>query len=319
VLAHDHTARAQLLAVADRELDALSACEAALAIVPDHDEAHWLRVRLLMNLKRHQEAAASCDALLARGRASAVLYELRGLARTELKEYAKAIEDFTQALALRPHAQSAPLLRKRGWLYLLAVAPRLALGDFDEAIQLEPSEGDAYAGRGSARVRLGQLREAVADAEQALAAGPATPRLYYAGARIYAQASIVATTEVRTKGQDAAALVERYQDRAAWLLSKALRRTPPGARETFWRDSVQADPALWVLRRRLRSWELAGALRTSAGLPPTTPYQGGASAAAPARSAPPLATGGLGGFGHSTTDARTTPPLGERGALEPKR
>jgi tetratricopeptide (TPR) repeat protein len=95
VLAHDHTARAQLLALADRELDALSACEAALAIVPDHDEAHWLRVRLLINLKRHQEAAASCDALLARGKASAVLYELRGLARTELRVYAKAIEDFT--------------------------------------------------------------------------------------------------------------------------------------------------------------------------------------------------------------------------------
>jgi tetratricopeptide (TPR) repeat protein len=274
-LASDQTKRAQLLATEGREAEALAACDAAIAVVPEHEEAHRLRIRLLLNLKRHQEAAASCGALLAAGKASAVLYELRGLARTELKEYGRAIEDFTQALARTP--ESAPLLRKRGWLYLLSDAPRLALGDFDEAIRLEPSESDAYNGRGSARVRLGQHREAVADAERATAAGPAaaTPRVYYTGARIYAQASIVAAVEVRKKGQDTAALVDRYQDRAAWLLNEALRRIPSEKREAFWRDTVQADPALKALRRRLRALEVSGAAELTgsheAGRTPQSP------------------------------------------------
>ncbi len=144
-LAHDHTQRAQLLALDHRDLDALAACDAAIEVVPGHDEAHRLRIRLLLNLKRYQDTARSCEALLARGKSSSELYELRALARTELKDYARAIDDYTQAIALRP--ESAALLLRRGWLYLLADAPRLALGDFDQAIGLESSASDAYSGR----------------------------------------------------------------------------------------------------------------------------------------------------------------------------
>jgi len=265
-LAHDHTQRAQLLALDQRDLDALAACDAAIDVLPGHDDAHQLRIRLLLNLKRYQDAARSCEALLARGKSSSELYELRALARTELMDYARAIEDYTQALALRP--ESAPLLRKRGWLYLLADAPRMALGDFDQAVGLEPSASDAYSGRGAARVPLGQHHEAVADAERALSLGEPTHRLFYTTARIYAQAAIVAATEVREQGQDVALRVARYQDRAASLLNQAMRRIPAEKRASFWRDSVQADPALRVLRRRLQSWELAAAASATADSPP---------------------------------------------------
>jgi tetratricopeptide (TPR) repeat protein len=141
---------------------------------------------------------------------------------------------------------------------LLAGAHRLALRDFEHVIDLDSSNGDAYTGRGSARVRLGQATEAVADAEKALSLGEPTPRLLYNAARIYAMAAIVAGTATRKKGHEAVVLVDRYQDRAVMLLREALRRLPGDQRETFWRDSIQADPALRALRRRVSAGDLAG-------------------------------------------------------------
>src|SRR4029077_6507871 len=147
----------------------------------------------------------SCDALLARERPSVALYELRGLARAGLRDYAGAIEDETQALALRPG--SVPLLTRRGSLYLVTDAPRLAIRDFQEAIGLDPSSSDAHIGRGSARVHLGQHHQAVLDVEKALRLGKPTARKFYNAARVLSQAAIAAGSEVRKKGQAAVAQV----------------------------------------------------------------------------------------------------------------
>src|SRR5262249_47021362 len=102
VLALDQTNLARVLAREDRDREALAACNAALTVVPDHTPAHELRLDLLRKLKRYDELIRSCDVLLANGKASADLYRLRGLAREDQKQYAAAIEDFTQAIALRP-------------------------------------------------------------------------------------------------------------------------------------------------------------------------------------------------------------------------
>jgi hypothetical protein len=77
-------------------------------------------------------------------------------------------------------------------------------------------------------------------------------------ARIDAQGTIVAGTEAHKKGLEAVALVGRYQDHAVMLVREALKRTPADRRAAFWRDSIQADPALSTLRRRIASPELAG-------------------------------------------------------------
>ena len=74
------------------------------------------------------------------------------------------------------------LLRRRGWLYIVSDAPQLALHDFEAAIRLEATNGDAYNGRGYARLRLGEHRQAVADAEKALSLGEPKPDLYYKAA-----------------------------------------------------------------------------------------------------------------------------------------
>src|SRR5262249_54292527 len=148
--------------------------------------------------------------LLAKGKSSGAIYELRGLARTHLGDYAGAIDDDTKALAFLPN--SVALLCGRGGLYLITDAPRLALRDFQEAIRLDSSCRDAFMGRGSARVILRQHRQAVADVEKALSIGEPTPRMLFNAARVFCRAAGVVAPEVRAKGRDAVAQVNRYQD-----------------------------------------------------------------------------------------------------------
>jgi tetratricopeptide (TPR) repeat protein len=256
VLARDHTNLGRLLHRDHRETEALAACDAALKVVPNDGDALRLQIDFLLAVRRYDDVIRSCDALMTGGGAAAKVAELRGLARAALKDYAGAIEDATVALALAP--DKSALLARRGWLHLLTDAPRLALRDFEEALRLYASSHEAYTGRGTARVRLGQFRDGVADAEKALGLGQPTPRLLYNAGRIYVQAAVVVGTEARKRGQEAVALVARYQDRAVILLREAFKRTPVDQRASFWRDSIQADPTLRALRRRVVSMDLVG-------------------------------------------------------------
>jgi tetratricopeptide (TPR) repeat protein len=263
--ASDHVNRGRLLHLDHREQEALAACEAALKLVPAHVDAHRLRLDILLGSNRFDEVIGSCDALLARGRPSAELYELRGLARAGLRDYVGAIEDDTEALALR--RDSVSLLVRRGGLYLATNAPQLALHDFEKAIGLDPAYGDAYFGRGSARVRLGQHRQAVADVEKALRlAKPTAPRLYNA-ARVLCQAAGAAGSEARRRGWDAVAQSNRYRDLAVELVEEALRLLRPDKRAAFLKE-VLKDPDLGVLRRRLRSVSPVGLSNSPLGIGP---------------------------------------------------
>jgi tetratricopeptide (TPR) repeat protein/tRNA A-37 threonylcarbamoyl transferase component Bud32 len=255
----DQTNRARLLHRKRREDEALSACETALTLDPSFLEAHLLRINVLRKLKRHAEVIRSCDVLLARGKPSADLYELRALAKQELKDYDGAIEDDTLAHALRP--RSAAILARRGRLFLVSGATRLALRDFEQAIDLDPSSpasADAYVGRGLARASLGLHREAVADAMRAVRMGEPTDEILYSAARIHAQAAGAAAAEIKKTGQAAAALASRHQDQALELLRQAIARLPAAERRSFLHDVVQTDPELASIRHRLRSLDLAG-------------------------------------------------------------
>ena len=92
-----------------------------MKVDPDYLDAHRLRIEVLRKLKRYDEVIRSCDALLARGKPSSELYEFRGLAKEKLRDYQGAIEDQTLAIALHPG--TAPLLAKRGALYLVSERP----------------------------------------------------------------------------------------------------------------------------------------------------------------------------------------------------
>jgi tetratricopeptide (TPR) repeat protein len=161
-------------------------------------------------------------------------------------------------------------LNRRGWGYQYADAPRLALADFEESLRLEPDQSDAYGGRGLARIRLGEWRPAVLDAEAAIrqaqvtSAGPAGEdagavrvQAFFNAARIYAQAVEFVAREVSREGERAVSLYRRYRRRALDLLEEALHQVPDPER----RAEILADPALRPLRLRpVRGSGLSSAL-----------------------------------------------------------
>jgi hypothetical protein len=107
-------------------------------------------------------------------------------------------------------------------------------------------------GRGTARVRLGDHRAALVDAEEALRRGGTSALTAYAAARIYAQAAQIASSEVSRTGRDAVVLTNKYLDRATELAQLAVERTPRNDRGTFYRDIFEKDHVLRAIHRRIK-------------------------------------------------------------------
>ena len=238
--ADDQIERGRLLLARGQYEPARVAFDAALAAAPENGLAQRLRAESWFRLGRFDEVVKSLDRYLEKGKPLESVYRGRGLARAELGQYAGAIEDFTKALELHP---SSAVQAFRGWSYLVTEAPRLALRDFELAIKLDPKNGDALAGRGFARARLGRFVEAVADADAAMRVGPSSPRLLYNVARIYAQCP--GTPPVR----------------AVEVLKRAIELVPPAQRKSFWAVHVQKDQALASLRRQPLYVQLQAQLR----------------------------------------------------------
>jgi tetratricopeptide (TPR) repeat protein len=241
--ADDHARRGRLLLRLDRPADALAAADTALAMVRDSGRAHLVRVGALLALERYDDVLSSCDAALAAGHPSAELFRLRGLARFGRKDFAGAIDDYTQALAL-PADDRVETYRGRGWAHLFSNAAELALRDFDAALRLDPADPDGYAGRGAARVRLGDLRGAVADAEESIRREGRSARLLYIAAETLSLASVRAAAEANRRGRVATRDSLAYEARATELLDRSLGQTPADRKPLFWREVVARDPAL---------------------------------------------------------------------------
>ncbi len=254
----DHVERGRLLHVRKRYDEAVAAFDAALAgptpaVPPAHPDyqAHvaacrW-RAEALLRLaeaetspaarRRHYEQALrSLDAYRARGgRRLADVHQARGLIRAALGDRPAAVDEYTQALALKPDALTYAC---RGWVHLASDAVELASRDFEEAIRLDRASGDAHNGRGYVRLRRGQLAEAVREAREAVRLGPPSPRLLWHAARVCALAA----------GR-AGPVAEEYRGHALRLLRAALDAVPAGERRGFWQANVLHEAAFESIRR----------------------------------------------------------------------
>jgi serine/threonine protein kinase/Flp pilus assembly protein TadD len=254
----DHAESGRILYGLQRLPEALRAYEAALKANAEHGGALLGRAETLLRLENYKEAISSLDRYLKGAHPSATpnvlanAYRARGLASVKLGHYADSINDFSLALGLK---QDSATRAYRGWAFLVSKSPQLALLDFDDAIRLDPNNGDAYSGRGAARVKLGaklsHYQEAVADAEKAIYhGGKNDPRIRWEAARIYAQA--VAKLE-SDRNRQTVRLSGQYRERALRLLREAVHLTPANERETFMRKYIQADPDLSEFAGRVHS------------------------------------------------------------------
>ena len=253
--AADWTKQAALFREAGRTDDALGACNAALVIAERYAPAHEMRIKVLLDMKQYNDLIRSCDVVLAWARPSSKLFELRGIAKNEVNDFSGAIDDYTRSLDLSHEADKPRLLRYRGWSNLANESFRAAIEDFDKAIRLVPTSGDAYLGRGTARARLGWYSDAESDAEMALKHGDASPRFTFRVARIYSQAAAAVSDEARNKRQNSERLVLRYADLAVEWVHRAIMRTPVEQRAAFFRKTILKDPAMKPILRRLESLE----------------------------------------------------------------
>ena len=161
-------------------------------------------------------------------------------------DYRGAVDDYTHALGLDPdHAAFAG----RGWAYLALEAPALARADFDRAVSLDAKDSDARIGLAYARVKLGNYREGVEDAEEALRLGPATARNVYNAARVFAGASRHASDDITLSSGRGHDLGSQFRDRAVALLRDALAALPADERTAFWLGTVRRDAALNPVRQ----------------------------------------------------------------------
>jgi serine/threonine protein kinase/predicted Zn-dependent protease len=278
LLAEDHKERAVFLIRLERYPEAVRECDEALKLVPDFATAHRLRGETLHQLGQLKEAIASYDRYLAlavlswsdflrRKEPLAEIYRGRGLAHWKLRNPSAALDDYGEALRLEPTAAGHAF---RGWIYLEIGSPALGRAEFEKAICLDPKNAEAHAGRGFARIWIGHVDEAVADARRALELGrllePASgedakrtserARLAYNLARVYAQAA---------GRSEAGPLRLTYQAQAVQLVRAALDRTPAAERLPFWRDIVAMDRALDPIRRSLDFMRLAAAYARPTG------------------------------------------------------
>lgn len=228
-LVDDQVDRGRLLLASGKISESLAAFDAALVVRRDHLLAQRLRAEALFRLGRFEEVIEAFNRYLERGKPLESVYRGLGLARAELGQYPGAIEDFTKALELHP---TSAVQAYRGWTHLVVDAPKLALRDFELAIELDPKNSDAYCGRGFVRAGMGRHRDAIDDAREALRRGPQTSRLLYNAARIYAQCPPTGPQE------------------SLELIRKAVDLLPANQRRKFWFTQVRSDAVLSRLRDR---------------------------------------------------------------------
>jgi serine/threonine protein kinase/tetratricopeptide (TPR) repeat protein len=255
-LVNDLVELGRLLHREGRYAEALARYDRALRLRPESVPAQRSRAETLLALGREAEAGQALDRCLAATReAPAEVYQARGLIRAQAGELPAAVEMYT--LALRQNPRDAATRRYRGWAYLLADAPRLALEDFEACLRDDPASADALAGRGGARVRLRQLDGALQDAAAAEEQGPLTDRLLYNLARLYAQAADQLEAESRGARPGPGQRSAHCRAEAVDHLRRALEALPEDRRAAFWRKEVEADPAWTGLRHDGRYGTLA--------------------------------------------------------------
>ena len=252
--AGDHIHRGRILHSRKNWTEAMDEYNAALELDPDNREVHRLRADALVALGRGVEAIQAFNRVLEPKDVDANAFRQRGFEQRRSADFAGAIADFSRALDLDP---GSPFTRaRRGWGFLNE-ANKLALHDFEEALKVEPKNGDLLSGRGLARAMIGNVSDAVADAEESLRSGipgnelRARLALNYNAACIYAQAAARAAF---TGDEDAGRqiLTRRYQDRAVELIRQALELLPTAARAGFI-TQAEADSTLDPIRHIRRS------------------------------------------------------------------
>ncbi len=179
--------------------------ETALKIAPRYPQALANRAALLSEEGRYDQAIADLDESITADRDNPVAYYNRGYVHFARHEYDKALADYDTAIKLEPGMgraynnrclvraitgkdlvaglQDCDTAQKlmplnldvrdtRGFIYLKLGDPRLAIKEYNDALDVDPNRPLALYGRGIARLMIGETREGDADKAAAVKLDP---------------------------------------------------------------------------------------------------------------------------------------------------
>jgi len=106
-----------------------------------------------------------------------IIYYYRGMLYYFLKEFSRAIADFSKTIALDPKYKIA--LNNRGIAYYDMQDMDRAISDFDQAIALDPKYALAFINRGNAYLSLKDFDRAIADYNHAIELNPKDATAFY--------------------------------------------------------------------------------------------------------------------------------------------
>jgi Flp pilus assembly protein TadD len=197
-----------------RRLIALAAAVAALAALvavgraPLADTLAEIKAgNAAFNDGRHEAAVAAYTRAILAGDldpdALAVTFNNRGVAYSELGDYDRAVQDYNQALSLKPGDKTAVKNLRIGHTRRAGAAANLgeyeaALSDYAKAVELDPRHAPTYLRRGQLHLERGDLRAAIADLAKAKELDPAGREQAELLAR--AEADLAAATRTATAG-----------------------------------------------------------------------------------------------------------------------
>ncbi len=158
-----------------RGAEAIALCTAAAAI-PGLDKARVAETnyrlgRALRDADQHA-AAINAYARSLEARPTPEAYIHRGVARFDMRAFDDAIADFDAALRLAPSNGEA--LNNRAWTLYRKGEHRAAIVDADKAVAALSTEGYVWDTRGHIHEALGNKAEAIRDYRQAIALDPST-------------------------------------------------------------------------------------------------------------------------------------------------
>lgn len=179
--------------------------EAALKIAPRYPQALANRAALLSEEGRYDQAIRDLDESIKADSDNPVAYYNRGYAHFAMHDYDKALADYDAAIKLEPDMgraynnrclvraitgkdlvaglQDCDTAQKlmplnldvrdtRGFIYLKLGDPRLAVKEYNDALDVDPNRPLALYGRGIARSMIGETREGEADKAAAVTLDP---------------------------------------------------------------------------------------------------------------------------------------------------
>ncbi len=152
---------------------ALALIDEVLLKDPANIEVQEMKINLLVKQEREKDAMKDIERFLFQYPADPEYHYLRAVLNLQKQRYAKAIEDFDNAIGLgMPDKYKYKVYLNRGMAHFFNQDYELALGDFDEVIGLQPKNATAYHGKGMVYYEMNEYENAIQQFKVALGMEP---------------------------------------------------------------------------------------------------------------------------------------------------